>query len=124
MKKLIFATALIITVSVNAHSQKSRLNSKEFVERRTEQMVKDLDLNGKQTKQVLDLNTKFAEEMKNTRDENKGNRDQMQESMRKMRDDRNTELKKILTDEQYKKHLDLQEKRMKERGNRGGGRPR
>ena len=124
MKKLIFAAVLTIMVSITAHSQNSRPSSEEFVKKQTEQMVKDLDLNEKQTKQVSDLNTKFAEQMKKARDENQGNRDKMRASMKKMRDDRNIELKKILTDEQYNKHLELQEKRMKERGRRGGGGPR
>ncbi len=94
MKKLIIAAVISLLVSVTAISQNSRPNSKEFVKRQTEQMVKDLDLNEKQTKQVSDLNTKFAEQMKKARDENQGNRDKMQASMKKMRDDRNAELKK------------------------------
>lgn len=124
MKKLIFAATLSFMVAFSTQSQNNGPNPEEFVKRQTEQMVKDLDLNEKQTKQVSDLNAKFAEQMKKARDENQGDRDKMRASMKKMRDDRNTELKKILTDEQYKKHLELQEKRMKERGKRGGGGPR
>ncbi|MCU4163686.1 Spy/CpxP family protein refolding chaperone [Carboxylicivirga caseinilyticus] len=120
MKKLILGAFLTIFIASASQAQ-NRPSPEERVKQQTEQMAKDLNLTEKQKEQVTELNKKFGEKMKKMRDENQGNREKMREAMGELRTERNTELKKILTDEQYKKYLELEEKRMKERGNRGPG---
>nr|WP_321406306.1 DUF4890 domain-containing protein [uncultured Carboxylicivirga sp.] len=120
MKKLILSAFLTIFIASASQAQ-NRPSPEERVKQQTEQMAKDLNLTEKQKEQVTELNKKFGEKMKKMRDENQGDREKMREAMGAMRTERNTELKKILTDEQYKKYLELEEKRMKERGNRGPG---
>ena len=56
----------------------------------------------------------------------KGNREAMRDQMKKDREAADAELKKVLTEEQYKTYKANEEKRMKEwqqRGRQGGGHP-
>jgi len=57
---------------------------------------------------------------------NRDNREAMRDQMKKDREAADAELKKVLTEEQYKTYKANEEKRMKEwqqRGRQGGGHP-
>ena len=53
--------------------------------------------------------------------QNGGSRDEMREKLGEMRKEQNKEMKKILTDDQYKKYEKYIEERRAKRGHGGGG---
>lgn len=96
--------------------------------KRMEQMYKDLNLNEQQKKQFQKINDDFMEKMKKQREAGETDRQKMRENMQKMQNEREAQIKKVLTDEQYKQYTKKQEemkKQMEEnrnkRGNRGEG---
>ena len=121
----------------------------EMIKQHTDQMVKDYSLNQEQGEKLLVLNTEYADKMpmmfRGPRGGQRGQRPQFnaqrpqrpdsatqgqrpprgerpqmnREEMRKNMEAYNTELQKIMTEEQYKKYQDDMQKRM-QRGPQGG----
>jgi periplasmic protein CpxP/Spy len=125
MKKLglllllaLFAT----TFSMAQQGGPQNFDPKEMAKRQTEELTKELGLNKDQQKKVSDLNLKAAEQMSAMREQmrNGGDREAMREKMTKAREAQNAEMKKILTDEQYKKYEKYLEERRARRGGPGG----
>lgn len=136
MKKSLLLVALLFVGSMamaqntdsNADQQKRQMpNAEEMVNRQTERMVKELSLNDSQKAQLLKLNKeymgKIGRGMRGPRQQNADNNSQAptKEQMEKMRTERkasmdayNTELKKILTDEQYTLYQKKQQERMQQ----------
>ena len=110
--------ALFISSAAFAHDKDDKDTRKqEMIKHRTEQTVKDYNLNDEQAKQLLELNTKYADKMrphrgrhhgphgmKGKRPEPQGDmkakRAEMQETMKAY----DAELQKIMTPEQYKNY--------------------
>lgn len=97
--------------------QGRQFDPEEMVKRQTEQMVSDLGLNADQSKKVEALNRKYSEKMGELfrSASPDGDRSAMREKMTALREEKNKELKGILTEAQMKKHLELEEQRMNER---------
>ena len=80
-------------------------------------------------KQQADLKKWYTESFKKREEamqKNRDNREAMRDQMKKDREAADAELKKVLTEEQYKTYKANEEKRMKEwqqRGRQGGGHP-
>ena len=125
MKKLGFFLLFAIifaTVSVAQNRGMGNFDPKEMAKRQTEDLTKALDLNKDQQKKVLDLQLKNAEKMTAMRQDmmnGGGDREAMREKMTKSREELNAAMKKILTEDQYKKY----EKYLEERRNMRGGGP-
>lgn len=72
MKKLMMTMAAAILISATATAQneeqgqrpEKKFDKTEMVKHRTDEMVKRYKLNDKQAKQLLDLNTKYADKMR------------------------------------------------------------
>ena len=113
---------LLTTFSVMAQ-KKGDMN--ERIEKETQIMVDDLQLNNEQATQVLDINKKYGQLMADAKKSANGNRDEIRSKMKELRKAHNQSLKRVLTDEQYQKHLKNVEKKRKERmqKHQGGGRP-
>lgn len=121
MKKLILGLVLTLFVCGTSHAQKKR-NPQERINAQTEQMAKDLNLDASQKKQVAAINKEFAAKMKEIHQNNKGNREAGHEAIKKLNAERKQKLKSILSEKQYKKHLELEKQRRKARQNhRPGG---
>lgn len=134
MKQIIMTLAAALFISSTALAQEKNDNRKqEMIKHRTERTVKEYNLNDKQAKQLLELNTKYADMMRpmhrhggpghhgmrGQRPESpKGDTKEMHEKMEKDMKAYDEELQKILTPEQYKKYKSDMEKRRKE-GPRG-----
>jgi hypothetical protein len=91
----------------------------ERVKTQTDRMKTDLSLTDKQYESVKELNLKYAkkaEELFKKGRENASENDR--DAFRKNQEERNKELKALLTDEQYKKY-EAQEKERRERGREG-----
>lgn len=83
---------------------------------------KTLGLTDEQAKKILATDMDFYNKMQIERQKMmsaggppaEGDRQAMRDKMMKMRDDRNAEYEKVLTPEQYKKFIEIQEKRRNE----------
>ena len=140
MKQIIMTLAAILFVSSTALAQEKNDNRKqEMIKHRTERTVNEYNLNDKQAKKLLDLNTKYADmmrpmhrpggpghhgmrgqrpeppkDMKGEMPEPpKGDMKGMREKMEKDMKAYDEELQKIMTPEQYKKYkADMKKRRM------------
>lgn len=137
MKKILFlATAFIMFLAVSVNAQQRGPREKMPPEQQATRMVERLNTELKLTdKQQTELKTWFTDSFKKrseTFEKNKENREEMRAQMKKNQDETDAQLKKVLTAEQYKTYKANEEKRQKERqqrgpqnhGNRGGGYPR
>lgn len=149
MKKLIMTMAAVVLMSASATAQdekqcnckchEKKVDKTEMVKRRTDKMVKRYELNDKQAKQLLDLNTRYADKMrpefpKNLRPEpsskdgkrpmpprdgkqgdHKARHQQMAETMKAY----DAELEKIMTSEQFKAYQADKQKRHEHHGHHG-----
>jgi len=94
--------------------------TEEDIKENVENTAKTLKLNDEQHKKALavemDFYNKMQIEFQKMRSQGgpPTDREAMREKMMKMRDDRNAEYKAILTPDQYKQFIDLQEKRRSE----------
>lgn len=141
-------TAMTAQENNNQNRERRHFDRTEMMKKRTEQMVKTYGLNEEQAKQLEELNTKFAEKMapgrgfrqggnRGQRPEIKEKKDMVRpdslkgnmrphrdmnanfEKMRQSREEYDTELQKIMTEEQFKAYKADEAKRMS-RGPRGG----
>lgn len=128
MKKIIFAAiALFFSVTMFAQApqrgERREFKPEEMATRMADNMKKELDLNDEQYKSVYDLYLKRGKEMKaryNKGQEGKQvDRDTRREEMKKQQEAMNSELKKILTSEQYAKYEEMLKKQHQRRGQGG-----
>ena len=109
MKKVIglFLVILISTVTVFAQNG-NRKGKKGDPSQRSEKMISELKLDDKQAAEFRKVEADFREQMKKERDAVKEDRQKMREKMVAMRTEKNAQMKKILTDEQYKLYQEKQ----------------
>jgi Spy/CpxP family protein refolding chaperone len=136
MKRVLFMLAgVLMFTAVSAQENGQRRERRQRVDR-TEQMVKDFKLDAEQAEKVKALNEKYNDlfGMRGFGRGQGGQGGQMQmpsrEEMEKMMKERqekmevyNTELKEILTAEQFEAYQKQQEQRRRNRPQFGGGAP-
>ena len=96
--------------------------TEEDIKEQSENTAKTLGLTAEQAKKTLATDMDFYNKMQIERQKMmssggppaEGDRQAMREKMMKMRDDRNAEYEKVLTSEQYKKFIEIQEQRRNE----------
>ena len=94
--------------------------TEEDIKNRVDNTAQTLKLNDEQHKKVLAVEMDFSNKMQIEfqKMRNAGgpptDREAMREKMMKMRDDRNAQYEAVLTPDQYKQFIDLQEQRMRE----------
>lgn len=94
--------------------------TEEDIKENVEQTAKSLNLNDEQHKKILAIDMDFYNKMQIERQKMRNmerteeNRDAMRSKMMKMRDDRNKEYEEVLSEEQYKKFIEIQEQRRNE----------
>ena len=119
MKRLGILAMILVLVTSVAMAQRGGQNfdPEERAKSQTEQLKKVLDLKKDQEKKVYELNLKAGKEMAEMRKDMQsgGSREGMREKFTAMRDKNNKEMKKILSDDQYKKYLKFQEEEMEKR---------
>jgi len=127
MKRLIGLTLAGLFAAFVAYAQPpgggGQFDPEEMVKRQTERMVEDLGLNADQTKKVEDLNRKYGAKMGELFQSAQGDREGMRAKMDKLREEKDAELKLILTEEQFVKYLEIEKKRREEFRQRAGNRP-
>jgi hypothetical protein len=153
MKQTVMSIAALILLSTAAMAQDNqgqrpegqRLDRTEMIQRRTDRVVQQYGLNAEQAKQLLSLNTKFADQMGPRgrrpngqpggpgmrRGQGQGQpqagdtarvRRQRPPQMDGQMNEYETELQKILTPDQYKAYKADQEQRMRQFGGQRGQR--
>lgn len=126
MKKIGFLLFAILfgTVISMAQPGGQRMSAEERAKTQTAELKEKLGLDKAQEKKVYDLNIEAGKKMAAMREgmQGGGDRDAMREKMTKMREDQNKEMKKILTEAQYKKYEKYLEERRSQRGPGGGNR--
>ncbi|MCL3780043.1 hypothetical protein EMN47_06535 [Prolixibacteraceae bacterium JC049] len=117
IRLFILVISMCIATSTTVLAQKQ--SPEERAKKELAWMTKELKLNETQVKKVEAISKTFNTKMKDLR--KSGDRSQMRDAFMKMRDDRNKELQKVLTEDQYKKYQTLLKERRK---NRKGGKKR
>lgn len=110
MKKVIGVCLVLLISSVSVFSQNGRRSAKKGKDpvQRCERMIADLKLNEKQAADFRKVEAEFRDKMKSERKQAELDRRKMREKMIAMRNERDAEMKKILTEDQYKQYLEKQ----------------
>ena len=110
MKKVIGLCLVFLfsSVSVFVHEGKRSAKKERNSIQRCEKMIADLKLNEQQAAEFRKVEAEFRDKMKAERKQAYMERQKMHEKMTTMRNDREAEMKKILTEEQYKQYFESQ----------------
>ena len=131
MKKLVYSIASLIVlfsiINYNVHAQQGsgggggryNMDAKEMAERQTNMMKDNLILTEGQLPIIEKINLKYGEKMETARDNSSGDRTSMRSTMMDILEDKDAELKTVLTTDQFNQ---LQEIRKKARAQRQGRR--
>jgi periplasmic protein CpxP/Spy len=100
-----------------------KMTPEEMAKHQTQRLVKELNLNKEQEAKVLDIHKKYMEkrpvDFSKMRDASEADRKKMFEEMEKVQDQRNKEIRAILTADQAKK-FDADLKKREEMRKKGG----
>ena len=103
MKKVIGLCLVLLISSVSVFAQDGKRGAKKGGDpaQRCEKMIADLKLDEKQAADFRKVEAEFRDKMKAERKQADLDRRKMREKMMSLRDDRDAEMKKILTEDQY-----------------------
>ena len=126
MKIKILAAALLVMWTVAAQAQRGESprggDPTQRAEMQTKMMVDSLSLSNKQGEKVKDINLKYANKQKEMRQANaEGDWEQMRTKMTALRTEQDTELKTLLTQEQYDRWQKIAAEQFQRRGGPNGG---
>ena len=129
--------SILFTMNISAQGPggpgRGQQMTEEDIEKNVEQTAKNLGLNEDQHKKILAIDKDFYNKMQIERQKMRNmerteeNRDAMRTKMTEMRDDRNKQYKEVLTPDQYKEFIVIQDKRrdemrqQRQQGNPDGG---
>ena len=118
MKKVIGLCLVILISSVSVFAQDGKRRTKKGGDpaQRCEKMIADLKLNEKQAVDFRKVEAEFRDKMKAERKQADSDRRKMREKMITMRNERDAEMKKILTEDQYKQYLEKQRSQSPRKG--------
>jgi Spy/CpxP family protein refolding chaperone len=117
-KLVVFAVIVLSLSACNLNGQKrGQWSPKDMAKRQTEMMSKSLDLTEEQKESVFAINLKYAEEMKKSMADNKGDREKMRTLRNQLNEKKNADLKETLSSEQFEKYIKLLEERAEEMRN-------
>ena len=110
MKKVIGLCLVLLISSVSVFAQGGKRSAKKGGDpaQRCEKMIADLKLDEKQAADFRRVEAEFRDKMEAERKQLDSDRQKMREKMTAMRNDRDAEMKKILTEDQYKQYLEKQ----------------
>jgi len=102
-----------------------QMNPEEMLKRQTQRLVEDLKLNKDQEAKVNAINKKYADKnpggWQKMRDASDEERTKLRDEMRKVNEEKNKEIKALLTADQVKLFDEMQKKRDEARKNNPGG---
>jgi len=104
---------------------RQQMNPEEMLKRQTQRLVEDLKLNKDQEAKVSVINKKYMDKnsggWQKMRDASDEERTKFREEMKKINDEKNKEIKALLTADQIKLFDEMQKKREEARKNNPGG---
>ncbi|MDR5591980.1 hypothetical protein [Christiangramia sp. SM2212] len=125
MKKLITVVFLFLGISVFAQERgaaRAEISQDEMATLRAKRLVMQLDLNTDQEEKLkklfakrIEANKELKEEIQKNKDADRAEKAEMRKERMEMNEEQKAELREILTEEQYIKWEQLQEKRRKGR---------
>ena len=116
MKKLfVISIMLLATITLATAQQPQRMTSEERAKAQTDRMEKLLSLTADQKTKVHAIELEIGNEMTAQRQKNQGDREAMRTAMQEVNKKRDTKYKEVLTADQYKKYLEDNEQRLRER---------
>ena len=121
MKRLITlcAIALICSLSTFAQSGNAKKQKGDKQQKnRTEKICKKLNLDEKQAKAFKEINTDFVSDSKKLKEKTAKDRAERRSEMKELQAEKNEEIKKILSKEQYEQYTTLCEARDKKQKNK------
>lgn len=120
MKKVVGLCLAVVlcTGSVFAAPDRQKDRRQDRAQQRCERMVSELKLNDQQAADFRRINEEFRAKMMKEKDNMETMRTEMRQKMKTLMEEKNAEVQKVLTDEQYKLYLEKQ--RMMERHQRDG----
>ncbi len=109
-----FFVAIVLFTSNNMFAQdktpqKPEQTPETMSQRHADKMKSDLNLNDEQTKKVYDVNLKYNKERQVNREKRSQERKEKMAEAKKKNEQKNAELKNILTADQYSKMIQNQE---------------
>ena len=120
--KMMLIVAMLL-VSTQIFAQNGNRDPQQMAQRQTERMTERLSLTADQTAKVLEINKKLAEKMQAARNSGELTPDNRRAFRKKQGEERDVELKKVLTEEQWTK-WEAMKKEQEDRGNRAGNNQR
>ncbi len=99
------------------------MDPEKRAEQQTATMTEKLSLSEAQTAKVKEINLKYANKMKEARDNAGGDRETMRATMTTLRGEQDKELQTVLTEEQWQQWLKIREE-MKNNRPGWGGKPK
>lgn len=118
MKKAgLFLFALLLGTMIGMAQNWQNATPEDMAKRQSEQIKEKCGLDKTQEKKVYEVSLKAGKEMSKLREEMRGgngDRDAMREKMSKIRDEQNKEMKKIMSEAQYKKYEEYLKERQEE----------
>jgi len=123
----VFFVAIVLFTSNNMFAQdktrqKPERTPETMSQRHADKMKSDLNLNDDQTKKVYEVNLKYNKENQANRAKREKERKEKMAAAKQKNDQKNAELKKILTADQYSKMIqnqDAKKEKMKEKRKEG-----
>jgi len=116
MKKLFVAAVMLLaTFTLATAQQRQGMSPEERAKTQTERLEKLLSLTADQKAKVHAIELQIGKEMTAERQRTQGDRDAMRAAMQKVNTKRDAEYRKVLTADQYKKYLEDNEQRARER---------
>lgn len=94
----------------NRCDKMTQMTPEQMAERRTEKLTRELSLNEAQARQVYQLNLKEAQAAAQQHKEALARREQMMAKWKTYQAERDAQMKKVLTAEQYTKWSEMQQK--------------
>lgn len=111
MKKLVMVLISAFMVSSIALAQnRQQMSAEEMASKQTDRMSECLSLSNDQKSKIKALNLKYAKKHQETRQQNKAVREAKRAEMQKLQEQKDAELKTILTDEQFKQYKEKEKK--------------
>ncbi len=123
MKKVVglFLVILVSTVSVFANNNGKHQRGERGGDpsKRYEKIVADLNLNEKQAADFQKIESDYRTKVKAERDKANTDRKKVREQMNTLRTQKDSDIKKLLTEEQYQKYQQFTQKKQNRQGKPG-----
>lgn len=115
-KFLFILLSLFMGISMaKAQPRRGNMSAEDIAKRQTEQTTEALNLDKATSQKLYQINLKYAEKMKEAFADQGSDRESMRNEMMTLREQKNKELQKLFTKEQFEKYQKHQQEMMEQR---------